>query len=189
VSSERDHRSRMGNAVCTVNFPNSLTADEPSMTSGQVVQQNVPGMIRLEKTSGTACGLEGRITFRKNVKNTEWSYKKTNSSERGLTFTTERSSTVDAIQEKAEVQTKIAASLNISVQEVRENYTVHKINIDDRTCYTELQVGVDYNGQNQGRAKFMRNDLNLEMEKIRWGKDSEMILTLHLPGQKGKCHI
>ena len=97
----------MGNAVCTVNFPNSLTADDPSMTSGKVVSRNVPGMIRLEKREGTACGLEGRITFRKNVLTTQWSYKKTNSSERGLTFTAERSNTVDPIQEKAEVQTKV----------------------------------------------------------------------------------
>ena len=97
----------MGNAVCTVNFPNSLTADEPSMTSGKVVSRNVPGMIRLEKREGTACGLEGRITFRKNVLTTQWSYKKTNSSERGLTFTAERSNTVDPIQEKVEVQTKV----------------------------------------------------------------------------------
>ena len=70
-----------------------------------------------------------------------------------------------------------------------EDYTVHKINIDDKNCYTELQVGVDYNGTNNGRAYFVRNDLKLEMEEIRWGNDSEMILTLHLPGQKGKCPI
>ena len=83
---------------------------------------------------------------------------------------------------------QIAGQLNISIKEVRENYTVHEINVDDKNCYTELQIGVDYNGKNNGRAHFVRNDLKLVIEPIRWGNDSEMIVTIHLPGQKGLCH-
>ena len=78
---------------------------------------------------------------------------------------------------------QIAGQLNISIKEVRENYTVHEINVDDKNCYTELQIGVDYNGKNNGRAHFVRNDLKLVIEPIRWGNDSEMIVDLHLPGE------
>ena len=96
----------MGNAVCTVNYPNSLSHGVPSMTSGKV-GDTAPGMIRLEKREGTAVGVEGRITFRKNIKTTRWSYKKTNSSEIGGSVSIERGVTVDPIQEKAEVSAKV----------------------------------------------------------------------------------
>ena len=76
------------------------------MTSGKV-GDTAPGMIRLEKREGTAVGVEGRITFRKNIKTTRWSYKKTNESGIGGSISIERGVTVDPIQEKAEVSAKV----------------------------------------------------------------------------------
>ena len=78
---------------------------------------------------------------------------------------------------------QIAARLNISNTEVTENFSVHEINVTDKLCITELWVDVDYQGRNSGRAHFGKNDLNLVMEPIRWGNDSEMIVDLHLPGE------
>ena len=158
-------------------------------------------MIRLSKCDSALVGCKGRIDFQKDIQSTEWSYRKTTSSSRGLGG----SVTLGAGLTEADATRKVcvpvnltsgiiltcvqqvARELNISVSEVEEQYTVHQIDIQDKVCYTELRASVDYAGKNQGRAEFGRNDLGLTMEPIRWDDDSEMILTIHLPGQQGKC--
>lgn len=161
------------------------------MIHGKVTEDNSPGMIRLSKRDSALIGCKGQIEFKKNILSTQWSYRKTNSKSVGgsLGGSLGGNVTLGGEATKKEATAKIAGELNISVSEVKEQYTVHQINILDEVCYTELHVNVDYAGSNQGRANFERNDLGLTMEKIRWDPkdDSHMILTIHLPGQKGKC--
>ena len=68
---------------------------------------------------------------------------------------------------------------NVSGSEVREHNFVHQMNIDDTNAYSELEFGVDYAGKNNGYVKFaMKNDLNLKITEVHWGKDSEMIVSV-----------
>jgi len=174
--------------MCTIHYPNSLSHGIPHMIHGKVLEENSPGMLRLIKRDAALIGCKGQIVFKKNILSTQWSYRKTNTKSIGAkvgagfdnSITLGPSAGGKATKEEATA--KIAVELNISVSEVKEQYTVHQIEISDEVCYTELHVDVDYGGVNQGRAHFQRNDLGLTMEKIRWDPkdDTHMILTINL---------
>ena len=63
----------MGNAAITIHHPTSLQAEYPYLESGKVIHQSA-GLIRCEKRDGAAVGVGGVFVFKKNVKESEYTF-------------------------------------------------------------------------------------------------------------------
>jgi len=163
----------MGNAAITIHHPTSLDHGVPYLEAGKIIDATT-SMIRLEKRDGAAVGCGGRITFKKNVLESNWTYRVTKTISSSFEVGTEI--TVKA-SDKREADANIAAKFQMSVTEVRESVTFVKTNIDDSHAYSELYCYVDYEGKNVGRLKWTKNDLDLKYQK-RWAEESEMIIDI-----------
>eukprot|EP00064_Thunnus_orientalis_P025415 superscaffoldBa00012799_g25782 len=163
----------MGNAAITIHHPTSLDTGVPYLEAGKVLEK-IPSMIRLEKRDGVAVGCGGRVTFKKNVLESEWTYRVTR--QFSLNFEIDDELTVKA-SDQPEATRKIAAKCGISVSEVRETLTLIKSIISDENIYSELYCYVDYNGKDCGRYHWTKNDLNLQACH-RWAESSEMIIDI-----------
>ncbi|WP_165734463.1 hypothetical protein, partial [Polaribacter sp. 20A6] len=153
----------MGNAVITIHHPTSLDHGIPYMESGKIVDTTT-SMIRLEKKDGAAVGCGGRIIFKKNVAESQWTYKVTKQT--ASNFEIGQEITVEA-GTNAEADNKIAVKFGMSWTEVRESVTLIKSTISDSNTYSELYCYVDYNGKNQGTHHWTRNDLDLKASHIK----------------------
>ncbi|CAK6983105.1 hypothetical protein%2C partial [Scomber scombrus] len=163
----------MGNAAITIHHPTSLDNGIPYLESGKIVSK-LPSMIRLEKKDGAAVGCGGRVTFKKNVLESEYTYKITR--EISSSFEVGEEITVTA-SDKPEASRRIAVKFGISESEVRECVTLIKTVVSDNNSYSELYCYVDYNGKNNGRYNWTKNDLKLNATH-RWAEDSEMIIDI-----------
>ena len=172
------------------------------MKHGTVIQ-NTTSMVRISNDRNSIdTGCKGRITFKKTVKESEWSYKYTKSASTNLGielgFSGKLSGT--GMSEK-EAEGKLASTYGITRTEAEECFTLTKSVIDDENKYSELLVhfywtvtgtrlvgggggggaavaDVPEYGK-KGECKWTaRNDLILECN-YRWAeddKDSEMII-------------
>ncbi|KAL2095346.1 hypothetical protein ACEWY4_010065 [Coilia grayii] len=164
----------MGNAAITIHHPTSLDHGIPYLESGKIVD-STSSMIRLEKRDGAAVGCGGRVVFKKNVLESQWTYRITKEISSHFEIGTEM--TVEASKE-VEANQKIATKFGMSWSEVRESVTLIKSQINDKNAYSELYCYVSYNGQNVGEVYWTRNDLNLK-HSHRWAENSEMIIDIN----------
>ena len=161
----------MGNAAITIHHPNSLDHGIPYLESGKICDAN-NSMIRFEKKDGAAVGCGGRVTFKKTVASSEWTFKIRKENLVGLSVGVHIG--VEAGSED-EAMDKLSIQYGITKSEMMEITTLIHSKISDENTYSELYVYVDYNGKNQGNLKWTKNDLNLKYE-MRWAEDSEMIV-------------
>eukprot|EP00064_Thunnus_orientalis_P024513 superscaffoldBa00010625_g24808 len=103
----------MGNAAVTIHHPTSLDTGVPYLEAGKILEK-IPGMIRLEKRDGAAVGCGGRITFKKNVLESQWTYKVTR--QFSANFEIGEELTVNA-SNQSEANRNIAVKCGISVSE------------------------------------------------------------------------
>lgn len=163
----------MGNAAITIHHPTSLESGIPYLEAGKVLEKTT-SMMRLEKRDGAAVGCGGRITFKKNVLESQWTYKVTRQFSSNFEIGNEL--TVKAADEPEAIN-KIAAKYSITVSEIRESLTLIKSIISDENTYSELYCYVDYEGKDCGRYHWTKNDLNLQACH-RWAESSEMIIDI-----------
>jgi len=173
----------MGNAACTIHHPTSLKPDAPYLEAGKVTE-NTGSVIRLEKRDGAATGCGGRIAFKRNVAESNYTYKITKTKSMGGNiggkFNVGQEVTLtNKLEAKAKktLAGEVAASFNISVTEARESLLLIKHHVSDDNKYSELKCYVDYNGQNNGSWEWTKNDLGLKANS-RWGESSELIITI-----------
>ena len=168
----------MGNAACTIHHPTSLDAQIPYLESGKMLEKT-NSQIRFEKKEGAAVGVGGRVVFKKTVISSQWSYKYSKSSTRNLGISVGAEVKVDS-EGKAESVRKLALQYGIQETEARECFTLINSVISDKNQYSELYFYVDYNGSNNGKYYWTKNDLNLPKPSHRWAEGSEMIIDIKL---------
>ena len=160
----------MGNAAVTINHPTSLDTGDPYLEAGKILNK-IPGMIRLEKRDGAAVGCGGRVTFKKNVLESQYTFRITK--QVSASFEVGREITVTAGSE-LEASAQVAVMIGITVTEVSECVTLIHTSITDENDYSEMYCYVDWAGDN-GRYHWTKNDLNLKATH-RWAESSEMII-------------
>lgn len=176
-----------GNSSVIINHPRSLVSAVPNLESSKIAK-SIPGMLKMQKieypavgssgmprmlkTSGPAVGSSGRIIFKKNVLESQYTYRIIK--EVSASFEVGREITVKAATEP-EASAQVAVMMGISVTEVSECVILIKTSITDENVYSELNCYVDYEGKNNGRYEWTKNDLNLKATH-RWTEDSEMII-------------
>lgn len=161
----------MGNAAVTIHHPTSLDHGIPYLESGKIVHVTT-SMIRLEKKDGAAVGCGGRVTFKKNVASSEWTFRVVKENTTSLSVGTEV--TIHA-ETKQLAEGKLSAAYGLSETELTETTILIQSKISDQNKYSELYVYVDYNGKDKGTVKWTKNDLDLKYNE-RWGEDSNMII-------------
>ena len=91
----------MGNAAITIHHPTSLQVEQPYLESGKVIHQSA-GMIRCEKRDGAAVGVGGVFVFKKNVKESEYTFEIKRTRTDSLKLTSGAQVTVKALSEPEE---------------------------------------------------------------------------------------
>lgn len=165
----------MGNAACTIHHPTSLDVQPPYLESGKQLEATT-SLIRFEKRDGAAVGVGGRVAFKKNIKESSWSFKYTKTQSTNIGISVGEEVDVNAVL-KAEAVTKLAVQYGIQETEALECFKLIKSVVNDNNEYSELYFYVDYNGKNNGRYNWTKNDLNLQASH-RWAEDSEMIVDI-----------
>ena len=72
---------------------------------------------------------------------------------------------------------KLATKFSTTSTHMTESTTCISSIVSDENKYSELYCYVDYNGKNNGRISWERNDLGLK-QKHRWAEGSEMIVDI-----------
>jgi len=167
----------MGNAVCTIHHPTSLGLPPPYLSAGREAHIGKTGcQVRFVKRDGTACGVGGRQTFKRNVQESQWSYKYTKTTRKSLSIEYGAEVSV-AAQDAVSATEKIAVKFGISQTEAKECFLLVKNLISDKNVYSELYFYVDFNGLKNGRYYWIKNDLKLKATH-RWAPYSEMIIDI-----------
>ena len=180
----------MGNSIpsavsITIHYPTSLEATWV-LKHGTVVQ-NTTSMVRISNDRNREdTGCKGRITFKKTVKESEWSYKYTKSASTNLGIELGYSGKLNGTgMSEKDAEVKLAITYGISRTEAEECFTLTKSMIDDENNYSELLVhfywtttgliipGYVHEYGKKGECKWTaRNDLNLECS-YRWAEEAE----------------
>ena len=100
----------MGNAAITIHHPTSVKAEPPYLESGKIANTTC-SLIRVEKKDGAAVGCGGVFSFKKIVKQSEYTYKITKANSQNLTIGHETSVTAENPQ-KGRVHRKFRKMMN-----------------------------------------------------------------------------